>query len=232
MGPKHRAFPLLSSLWSSIRSTHTIVGTRQCFFNGNSAFKRRQTFNEFPKIEKFPQVGEAHLHSARHSWTVPCDWLFSFVVNCRQYLLFTLVSKHQTLQKYTMNIFAMYTCYLVGIWTMNIYVSVNCIFELKVDVCNVWGLVCQMCTDQRSVSLKLLSCHSQLASVWDEGGDSLSPSPCCLDCLPSWRKRRNTKRRTSNSGPHQKNSWRGERRRELKLTIKQHLDVILQVIDF
>ena len=39
MGPKHRAAPLLSSLSGSIRSTDTMVGTRQCFSNGNNAFK-------------------------------------------------------------------------------------------------------------------------------------------------------------------------------------------------
>ena len=141
--------------------------------------------------------------------------------------------------KNTSKIYYEYLCLLylpslVGIWMMNIYVSLNWIFELKVDVCNVWRLVCKMCTDQHSLRSKLLSCHSQLASVWDEGGDSRWTSPSSLDCLSSWRKRRNTKRRTSNSGPHQKYSWRGKRRRELrrfiKLTIKQHLDVIVQVI--
>ena len=44
----------------------------------------------------------------------------------------------QCLQKYTINIFAISSCSLVGIWMMNIFVSVNYISQEKVDVCNVW----------------------------------------------------------------------------------------------
>ena len=94
MGPKHRAFPLLSSLWSSIRSTHTIVGTRQCFFNGNSAFRWGQSC-QFFSIPKNLGVSSGWWGTPPFGWTLPncAMWLIDscVVVNYCKYLLFILV---------------------------------------------------------------------------------------------------------------------------------------------